>query len=170
MAALRLAREEDIPVVARLFDQARQALAAAGVDQWQDGYPNGEDVRRDVAAGDGYVIVENHRVVAYACLSFGHEPTYDVIANGSWLGRGEYGFLHRAAVDPDAKGRGLAGELFEELKRQARARGMQAVRGDTHRDNQPMQRVMAKAGLAYRGVITLTDGSERLAFEALLTE
>ena len=47
---------------------------------------------------------------------------------------------------------------------------MQAVRGDTHRDNQPMQRVMAKAGLAYRGVITLTDGSERLAFEALLTE
>ena len=46
MAALRLAREEDIPAVARLFDQARQALAAAGVDQWQDGYPNGEDVRR----------------------------------------------------------------------------------------------------------------------------
>lgn len=170
MTQLRLAQKEDAPAAARLFDQAREALAAAGVDQWQDGYPNEEDVCRDIAAGDGYVITEDGRVLAYACLSFGHEPTYDVITAGGWLGEGGYGFLHRVAVDPRAKGRGLAGELFEELKRQARAQGVKSIRGDTHRDNQAMQRVMAKAGLQYRGVIFLEDGSERLAFEALLTE
>lgn len=42
------------------------------------------------------------------------------------------------------------------------------LRGDTHRDNQPMRRVMEKNGFSYRGVIHLEDGAERLAFEALL--
>lgn len=167
MSKPRLAQEGDLPAIGLLFAQARQALAAAGVDQWQDGYPNEDDARRDMEAGTGYVIEEDGQVLAYACLSFGHEPTYDEI-QGRWLGEGAYGFLHRAAVAPAAKGRGLAVELFEELKRQAGERGVGIIRGDTHRDNQAMQRVMAKAGLAYRGIIRVEDGSERLAFEALL--
>ncbi|RKJ40270.1 GNAT family N-acetyltransferase [Acutalibacter sp. 1XD8-33] len=169
MMALRRAKERDVPVIAGLYEQARAALKAAGVDQWQDGYPNGENALADIAAGSGYVLEEDGRVLAYACLDFGHEPTYDVIEQGAWLGRGEYGFLHRVVVDGGAKGRGAAGLFFGELKRQAKERGVETVRGDTHRDNKSMQRVMAKNGLKYRGIIHVEDGSERLAFEALIS-
>lgn len=165
---LRPAVKEDVPAIAGLYDMARAALREAGVPQWQDGYPNGDDALRDIEAGHGYVLTENGQVAAFACLAFGAEPTYDVIEQGSWLGRGEYGFLHRVAVDPGLKGRGAAGLFFDELKRQARARGVRIIRGDTHRLNLPMQRVMAKNGLELRGVIHVEDGSERLAYECIL--
>lgn len=165
---LRLAVKEDVPEIARLYDLARESLRAAGIQQWQDGYPNGQDALRDIEAGHGYVLTEDGRVAGFACLAFGVEHTYDVIENGRWLGQGEYGFLHRVAVDPELKGRGAAGRFFDELKRQARERGVKVIRGDTHRDNLPMQKVMAKNGLELRGVIHVEDGTERLAYECIL--
>lgn len=162
---LRKATAADVKAIGALYDQARAALKAAGVDQWQDGYPNETDAAKDVADGTSYVLTEDGQVVGTACLGFGVEPTYNVIEQGSWLGQGDYGYLHRAAVSGQVKGRGAAGRFFEELKRQARERGVRFIRGDTHRDNRPMQRVMAKSGLSCRGIIHLADGSERLAFE-----
>lgn len=165
---LRPACREDVPAVARLYDMARASLKAAGVPQWQEGYPNGDDALRDIEQGHGYVLTEDGEVAAFACLAFGVEPTYNVIERGGWLGRGEYGFLHRVAVDPVLRGRGAAGLFFDELKRQAGERGVKIIRGDTHRLNLPMQRVMAKNGLKLRGVIHVEDGSERLAYECIL--
>ncbi len=165
---LRPGRKEDVPAIAKLYDLARAALRDAGVPQWQDGYPNGDDALRDIEAGHGYVLTENGEVAAFACLAFGVEPTYNVIEDGGWKGQGEYGFLHRVAVDPVLRGRGAAGLFFDELKRQARERGVGIIRGDTHRLNLPMQRVMAKNGLELRGVIHVEDGSERLAYECIL--
>ncbi len=166
---LRKARPGDAPAIAALYDEARAALKAAGIDQWQDGYPNLEDAQADIAAGTAFVLEEAGRVAAAACLGFGIEPTYNVIEKGRWLGEGEYGYLHRVAVSGWAKGQGAAGLFFDELKRQARARGVAVIRGDTHRDNRPMQRVMEKNGLCYRGVIHVEDGTERLAYEMLLS-
>lgn len=165
---LRRAVKEDVPAIARLYELARAALREAGVNQWQDGYPDGSDALRDIEAGRGYVLTEDGQVSAFACLGFGVEPTYEVIEDGSWQSAGEYGFLHRIAVDPACKGRGAAGLFFDELKRQARKRGAASVRGDTHRDNLPMQRVMKKNGLELRGIIHVEDGSERLAYECVL--
>lgn len=39
------------------------------------------------------------------------------------------------------------------------------IRIDTHRDNQPMQNAIRKAGFTYCGIIYCWDGSERLAFQ-----
>lgn len=167
---IRKTAPADLPAIARLYDEARAALRAAGVDQWQDGYPNEASARTDMDAGTGYVLEDGGEIIATACLAFGHEPTYDKIEQGSWAVEGEpYGFLHRVAVSPKAKGKGAAGLFFAELKAQAAARGVRILRGDTHRDNRPMQRVMAKNGLEYRGIIHVEDGSERLAYEILLS-
>lgn len=160
----------DLPAVAALYDSARDALRAAGIDQWQDGYPNEGSARKDMEAGTGYVLEDEGKVIATACLAFGHEPTYDKIEQGAWEGSGPYGFLHRIAVSPAAKGKGAAGLFFAELRRQAAERGVHVLRGDTHRDNKPMQRVMAKSGLSYRGIIHVEDGTERLAYEAILPQ
>ena len=167
---IRKGREEDLPRIGWLYSQARRAMGEAGIDQWQNGdYPNEADARKDMDQGRCYVLEEGGEVLAVACLAFGHEPTYDEIEGEGWE-RDDlfYGFLHRIAVAPEAKGRGAAGLLFDELKRQARDRGVEVIRGDTHRDNKPMQRVMDKAGLACRGVIHVEDGTPRLAYEAVL--
>ena len=80
----------------------------------------------------------------------------------------EYGFLHRIAIAPKAKGKNAAGLLFGDLKRQARERNISVLRCDTHQDNLPMQRALAKNGFSPRGIITVEDGSPRIAFEQIL--
>lgn len=162
----------ELPQVAELYEQARAALKAQGIDQWQDGYPNIKTAERDIDNGTSYVLEDDSgEIIATACLAFGREPTYEKIFYGKWSAEPEeYGFLHRIAVAPHAKGRGAAGLMFDELKRLAKDRSIQVVRGDTHRDNKTMQRVMEKNGLSYRGVIYLEDGSERLAYELVLTK
>ena len=166
---IRKTAPKDLPAIAALYESARASLRSAGIDQWQTGdYPNENDARADMEAGTGYVLEDGGKVVAAACLAFGHEPTYDVIDQGAWGYDEPYGFLHRVAVSPEAKGKGAAGLFFDELKRQAKERGVRVLRGDTHPDNKPMQRVMAKNGLIYRGVIYVEDGTQRLAYEVRL--
>jgi hypothetical protein len=49
---------------------------------------------------------------------------------------------------------------FEEmLKKSSR------LRIDTHKDNLPMQRALAKFGFSYAGIIYIESGAERLAYE-----
>ena len=110
---------------------------------------------RDVENGTSYVLEENGKVAA--------------IYQGAWKVKAErYAFLHRIAVSGACKGQGIPTLFFQELERQARDQGLPCLRGDTHRDNKIMQRVMEKNGLSYRGVIYLEDGGERLAFEKAL--
>ena len=166
---LRKALPEDQAAVVALYREAQAFLRAQGIDQWQDGYPNAASFQQDVKDGAAWVAEEGGRVVATACLAFGREPTYDKIYEGAWgVEAPEYAFLHRIAVSGDCKGKSVPGLFFGELERQARERGLPCLRGDTHRQNKIMQRVMEKNGLAFRGVIYLEDGGERLAFEKVL--
>ncbi len=166
---LRKASWEDEAAVVGLYQEAQEFLRAQGIDQWQDGYPNAASFRADVQEGTGWVWEEEGQVRGTACLAFGREPTYDAIYQGAWGTEAEeYAFLHRIAVAGACKGKGVPALFFQELERQAREKGLPCLRGDTHRDNKIMQRVMEKNGLTYRGVICLEDGSQRLAFEKLL--
>ena len=166
---IRMAYPNEIKRIMEIIQDAKESLAQRQVDQWQDGYPNQETFLADVGRGESWVLEEGGQVAATACLGLGREPTYDTIYQGAWGTEApEYAFLHRIAVSGACKGKGAPSWFFRELERQARERGVAAIRGDTHRDNKPMQRVMAKAGLALRGVIHVEDGSERLAYEKVL--
>ena len=166
---LRKATLADGPAVVALYREAQAFLAAQGIDQWQDGYPNEETFQEDVAREESWVLEDEGQVVTTACLGLGREPTYDTIYQGAWGTEApEYAFLHRIAVSGACKGKGAPSWFFRELERQARERGLPCLRGDTHRENKIMQRVMEKNGLSCRGVIYLEDGGERLAFEKLL--
>ncbi len=169
---IRKAVYSDLPAIGALYRDAKASLRAMGVDQWQEGdYPNETDARIDIDNGTGYVLEEAGEVLAVACIAFGTEPTYEMIEDGSWgAAPARYGFLHRISVASKAKGKNAAGQLFDELKRQAAEQGISVLRCDTHRDNLPMQRALAKSGFSRRGVIHVEDGSERIAFELIFSE
>ena len=102
---LRKATLADGPAVVALYREAQAFLAAQGIDQWQDGYPNEETFQEDVARGESWVLEDEGQVVATACLGLGREPTYDTIYQGAWGTEApEYAFLHRIAVSGACKG------------------------------------------------------------------
>ena len=73
------AAPQDVSEIARMMAQAQRWFAENGIDQWQNGYPNEESVRKDIAAGQGVVLRRNGLPVCYAALSFLPEPSYGKI-------------------------------------------------------------------------------------------
>lgn len=165
------ARPEHLGAMTAITDQAKTNMAAMGIDQWQAGYPDRATWEADVAEGAAYVGVEDGRVVAVFRYSDVPEASYDTLEE-EWLTAGPYAVIHRCAVDPAERGRGLIGELFQFACDKAAAEGMASMRIDTHADNAPMGRAVEKFGFTFCGPITLADGAEagnpRIAFEKVL--
>ena len=113
-----------------ITEQARANMAAMGIDQWQCGYPDRSTWEADVAAGAAYVALDEGRVVAVFRYADESEAAYETL-EGEWLTDGPYATVHRCAVDPACRGRGIIGELFAFACEKAAADGMASVRIDT---------------------------------------
>lgn len=158
--------EADVPAIGALYREAIAFMAANGLDQWQTGYPNEEDALSDVKNGFSRVLKEKEKVIAI-CAILPYEPDYERI-DGAWQGT-SYLAVHRVAVLGAYKGKGYAGRLFSEAEKEARKRGVSALRIDTHEDNKPMRSALEKSGFRDRGIIYLQrDGAPRVAYEKLL--
>ncbi len=167
----RNTQDKDRTQVIGLYQQAQAYFKEAGIDQWQNGYPNEETLAEDMAGSESYVLVdeETEEVLGTCFVSFAGEPDYDVIYEGSWQEPEPYGVVHRVAVASDRKGQGLAGQMIEHAAAMCLERGIASMRMDTHEDNRSMQRMFAKNGFVYRGIIYLgRDGAKRVAFEKTL--
>ena len=188
---IRPATAADLPALRPVFEAAKAIMRADGnPDQWSaPGFPPDSLLLHDIDLGGGFVIEAPGRrpvsaghdgsfsvlpdvplsvmpgltghldplPVAYFALLPSPEPTYDRI-DGAWLTDGPYGVIHRIASYPDVHGVfaaiiGFALERYPHL------------RIDTHRDNRIMQHLIGKYGFTYCGIIWLTDGTERLAYE-----
>ena len=164
----RKANGADLDNIMVLIEQAKAYFKANGIDQWPIGRPARATFEADLCAGKSYVLEKGHQIVATAYLSANDEPAYEVRKAGKWLKDGSYGVIHRVAVDNAYKGEGYAGELLRALESRSKEEGTMSLRIDTHRDNLAMQRLIHKRGFSYCGIVTIEDGSERLAFEKLL--
>ena len=159
----------DIPAVMKMIRQAQSYMKEQGIDQWQNGYPNEGAIAMDIANDYSYVMEENGKIIGTMAVIFDGEPTYDKIYEGAWKTTDEpYAAIHRVAVDAECKGKGIAGAMIDEVVKMCRERGVRSLKNDTHRDNKSMQRMQAKNGFEYCGIIYLEDGAERIAFEKLI--
>lgn len=153
----------------QLYTLAKDSLKAAGIDQWQGIYPNGDDFIQDVHDNRAIVMEQDGSTVGIAAVYIGHEPTYDKISDGQWLTNHQtYGIIHRIAVDPCARNAGIASAVMAYLQGLCLQAGICSMRCDTHRDNKAMQHTLEKNGYQKCGIIIVEDGTERLAYEKLL--
>ena len=162
--AIRQAHPEDIPGMMRIIRQAQRYMKENGIDQWQNGYPSREVFLADMERGESFLLEEEGGIRAIFALSFTPEEDYREI-RGAWNVPGAYGGFHRVAVDEDFKGRGYIARLLRYAEEACRARGVGALRVDTHADNRSMQRALAKNGFSRCGEVTLAGVGERIAFD-----
>lgn len=128
-------------------------------DQWKDGYPSESVIESDITRGVGYVVLDDDAVVGYFAFIPSPEPTYANIYDGQWLDEtSPYHVIHRIASTPDSKG------VFTALMDWCFMKECN-IRIDTHRDNHIMQHCITSYGFTYCGIIYLTSGDERLAYQ-----
>ncbi|HFE9682633.1 TPA: GNAT family N-acetyltransferase [Clostridium perfringens] len=164
----RQAKISDLDQIVEIIELSKKYLKKTKVDQWQDGYPEKEDLRRDIESGSSYVLTNKDEIVATTVISLDGESTYNSIFNGEWITNEDYIVMHRVAVHDKYKGKGIFKELIKEAESLALNKGISSIKIDTHRDNISMQRAVVKNDFKKCGIIYLEDGSERIAFEKVL--
>ncbi|AMN35398.1 TPA: GNAT family N-acetyltransferase [Clostridium perfringens] len=164
----RQANISDLDQIVEIIELSKKYLKETKVDQWQDGYPAKEDLRRDIESGNSYVLTNKDEIVATTVISLDGESTYNSIFNGEWITNEEYIVMHRVAVHDRYKGKGIFKELIKEAENLALNKGIFSIKIDTHRDNISMQKAVLKNDFKKCGIIYLEDGSERIAFEKVM--
>ena len=136
--------------------------ASGNALQWVNGYPSREVIETDISAGEGFVVVCGGRIIGYFAYIPSPEPTYNYMEGGSWLEDSlPYHVVHRIASVPEVHGvfRAIMDWCFERDGN---------IRVDTHRDNHIMQLCLEAYGFICCGIIFLSDGAPRLAYQKWL--
>lgn len=160
----------DLPYLLEMLENAKASLRALGIDQWQNGYPNENTLREDIQNKICRVVIDDeNNILASAAVYVGDEPTYHEIYNGAWQTENKiYGIVHRIMAANHAKKRGAASFLMTYCAKLSLEAGVTSMRCDTHPGNIIMQHTLEKNGYIRCGIIHLTDGADRFAYEKVL--
>ncbi len=157
---IRHAELADLEAILDLYEEARRFMRENGnPDQWGNHHPPVSRVEQDIRERNSYVCEEAGELLGVFFYAKEDEPDYGKIYEGSWLGNGPYGVMHRVAC-PGSR-RGVATFCVNWCVEQSGG----DLRIDTHRANIPMQRMLEKNGFSRCGIIYLQNGSERIAYE-----
>lgn len=160
---IRLAHPNEISQILTLIEQGKKRLAAAGIDQWQDGYPDEDIIFDDILENRAYVGIVEGEIAAYAALYKGNEATYNDIYDGKWLHNNYmYVTFHRIVISDDFAGHGFTQTFLQGLIEMEKGPDF---RCDTHEDNKAMQHILEKLGFTYCGKVPLHG--VRLAYQKI---
>ena len=85
---------------------AKNVLAKAGVDQWQQDGPDLERLKNDIELNQLYVL-EKSSIIGVCAIIQGDDPNYLMI-EGAWLSDGPYAAIHRFAIAKEWYGTGVS--------------------------------------------------------------
>ncbi|MDO4880171.1 MAG: GNAT family N-acetyltransferase [Capnocytophaga sp.] len=166
MRKLSKATLDDFASVWDIILFAKETRRLEGSTQWQDGYPNEENIKNDIINQNAYVIRDKDTILAYAAIIFDKEEAYENI-EGNWISNYEYTTIHRIAISEKAKGLGLGTIIMQESESISLQHNIRSIRIDTNYDNQPMLRILEKLGYTFCGYVYFRN-SQRMAFEKVL--
>ena len=153
---LRPATLEDIPAILALIRRVIPAMRASGNLQWDDDYPTAALFANDVALAQLWLAMIpgqlSDQVAGVAAITTEQEHEY---AHVGWDITEPAIVVHRLAVDPAFRGRGVASALMQQAEHLARAQHIAVLRADTSAENDVMQRLFPRLGYTFAGEVEL---------------
>lgn len=160
---IRLAEIKDLNIIQDIFNKAKIFMRNDGnMHQWNGNYPSDEILLNDINNNNLYVCYSDDLIYGVFYFYIGVDETYNYI-EGSWPNNEEYGTIHRIASN------GLRRGVFEEVVEFAKSK-ISNIRIDTHEDNKFMREKLEKNNFKYCGIIYITDGSPRRAYQYIVEE
>lgn len=143
-----------------VYESAKLFMRKSGnMTQWTGGYPSAEVISKDIANGNHYIVTTaTGKVAVVFSFIVGADPTYSYIEDGQWLNDKPYSTIHRIA-----SGGIQPGTLDTALDFCFKA--IDNIRIDTHADNTPMLSALSRNGFTRCGIIYISDGTPRIAFQ-----
>ena len=158
---IRNADLSDLKEIMDIYEYARKFMKQTGNrNQWANKFPPENLIKEDIEKKQLYIIEKSGFICGVFAFIIGNDPTYSIIKNGEWLSYEKYGTVHRVASNGKSKG------IFNEIITFCESK-ISHLRIDTHKDNKIMQHLMEKNGFHKCGIIYVTDGTPRLAYEKI---
>lgn len=157
---------QNIPEIWTILQHAIIRRKNDGSNQWQDGYPNPEVIKKDIDNGYGYVLNEGENIVGYCAILINDEPEYLKI-EGNWLTNTDFVVFHRVAIAEKYLGNNLSQKIIEFIEDFARKNTIKSLKADTNHDNFAMMKIFEKSGFTFCGIVHFR-GSPRRAYEKVL--
>ena len=128
----------DLPYLLEMLENAKASLRALGIDQWQNGYPNETTLREDIQNKICRVVIDDENNILASAAVYVGDEP-------------TYHEIYNGAWQTENK-------IY----------GVTSMRCDTHPGNIIMQHTLEKNGYIRCGIIHLTDGADRFAYEKVL--
>ena len=145
---VRQGKLEDINAVMALVRRVVPLMRASGNLQWDNDYPNPAVFERDVELTQLWIAEIDGQIAGIAAITTDQEPEY---ANVGWDISELAIVVHRLAVDPAFRGKGIAAALMQQAEIVARSSGITILRVDTNSQNQATQKLFPKLGYLFAG-------------------
>jgi ribosomal protein S18 acetylase RimI-like enzyme len=149
---IRRGRVEDVGAVMELVARVVPIMRASGNLQWDDEYPNAAVFERDAELKQLWIVEIEGQIAGMAAITTDQEPEY---AQVGWDITETAVVVHRLAVDPTFRGKGIAAALLLQAEVVAAERSIPVLRIDTNTSNEATQRLFPKLGYELAGEIAL---------------
>ncbi|MBQ3226206.1 MAG: N-acetyltransferase [Clostridia bacterium] len=159
---IRKAESKDLSAILGVYEIAREYMRQNGnPDQWGTEKPQKELLVEDIKKGELFVGENEAGDICFVfAFILGEDPTYSYIEDGNWLSDAPYGTIHRIASN------GMVSGVVKMAVDYCR-NTISNIRIDTHEKNKTMQHVVEKLGFLRCGIIYISDGTPRIAYQLL---
>lgn len=151
---IRKARLEDLPVIMQIVKEVIPLMHASGNTQWGEDYPTEEVFEEDILAETLYLSEGNdegkHIIEGFICINQDESEEYIPL---KWQADSKAVVLHRMAVSPRSRGRGVASELIAFAEEVAAKESISWIKTDTNEANTIMKAILEKRGYQYVGQV-----------------
>lgn len=148
---IKQADSYDLSAVMKLIRACTEAMRLAKIFQWDDIYPNKEQLEEDLKEGSLYVI--RNEDICLGSVSF-NEKQEDAYQEVDWRGGDPVLVVHRLCVDPTFQGQGIAKELMRFGEIMAMKRGFASIRLDAYSGNPKAVSLYERLGYQKVGSVT----------------
>lgn len=165
----RKARLEDTKSIGKIIEMARKSLRDDGIDQWQKTNPNEDIIREQIAKDYAYVFDKEGKVLAYAYVFDGVDPSYNV--HEDKFKTDSYFVIHTLMVDNRGIVPKLGTKFMEALIDFTQKSGKESIRIDTHEDNFRMRGLLHKFSFEEIGIVQIDEDGvpkDRICYEKVL--
>lgn len=152
---LRPAAEQDIPAIARIFDELIDEEECGNITTgWIRGvYPTVQTAEDGVRSGEMVVAEDDGSVCAAARINKEQVAQYAEIEWKYDAPDDEVMVLHTLVVAPKAQGRGYARQILDHYEQYARENGCTVLRIDTNARNTRARTMYCRRGYREAGIV-----------------
>ena len=153
---IRKATGEDKSAIFRIYRNAIVDMDSKGIFQWDEVYPNEENVDRDICNGQAYVYVDENTIKGVVVLNEHQDKEYEDL-HWQYTG-GKQLVVHRLCVDPRHQKNGIARQLMDYAEKYGVSAGYTSIRLDAFLDNARAWQLYEKLGYAKVGIVKFRKG------------